>query len=76
MPWARRRVEHFDQLRQRGNLVPRRIDHRAPLLQRGARAWRNEAARADGRLKRRFRYEECADMRYAGQVLKDDPPSL
>ncbi len=52
------------------------IWNREPLLQREGLAWLNEAALADGRLKRRFRYEECADMRYAEQVLKDDPPSL
>ena len=52
------------------------IWNRAPLLQREGLEWLSDAAYAGGRLGRRFRYEECADMRFAEQVVKEDPPSL
>jgi NitT/TauT family transport system substrate-binding protein len=50
--------------------------NRAPLLAREGLEWLGEAAYAGGRLSRRFRYEECVDMRFAEQVVEEDPPSL
>ncbi len=47
-----------------------------PLLAREGLEWLRAAALADGRLRRHFRYEECVDMRFAEQVVKEDPPSL
>jgi NitT/TauT family transport system substrate-binding protein len=50
--------------------------NRAPLLERAGLQWLNDAALADGRLRTRFRYEDCVDMRFAAQVVEEDPPSL
>lgn len=52
------------------------IWNRNPLLQREGLEWLRDAAIEGGRMRRRFRFEDCADMRYAGQVMKEDPPSL
>lgn len=49
--------------------------NRTPLLAREGLEWLAEAALAGGRLRRRFGYEECSDMRFAGQAVKEDPPS-
>lgn len=51
------------------------IWNRNPLLQREGLEWLRDAAIEGGRIRRRFRFEDCADMRYAGQVMKEDPPS-
>jgi NitT/TauT family transport system substrate-binding protein len=50
--------------------------NRAPLLEQAGLEWLNEAALADGRLRTRFRYEDCVDMRFAEQAIEEDPPSL
>jgi NitT/TauT family transport system substrate-binding protein len=50
--------------------------NRTPLLAREGLEWLGAAALADGRLRRHFGYEECVDMRFSAQVVKEDPPSL
>ena len=49
--------------------------NRTPLLAREGLEWLAEAALAGGRLRRRFGYEECVDMRFARQAVTEDPPS-
>lgn len=48
--------------------------NRTPLLAREGLEWLRDAALADGRLRTRFRYEDCVDMRFAEQVIREDPP--
>jgi NitT/TauT family transport system substrate-binding protein len=52
------------------------IWNRTPLQQREGLEWLRDAAVEGGRIRRRFRFEDCADMRYAEQALREDPPSL
>jgi NitT/TauT family transport system substrate-binding protein len=52
------------------------IWNRTPLQQRAGLEWLRDAAIEGGRIKRRFRFEDCADMRYAERAIKEDPPSL
>lgn len=52
------------------------IWNRSPLLSREGLEWLRDAALADGRLRTRFRYEDCVDMRFAAQAVKENPPSL
>jgi NitT/TauT family transport system substrate-binding protein len=52
------------------------IWNRNPLLQREGLEWLRDAAIEGGRIKRRFRFEDCADMRYAREAMTEDPPSL
>jgi NitT/TauT family transport system substrate-binding protein len=47
-----------------------------PLLQREGLEWLRDAALEGGRIRRRFRFEDCADMRFAERAMKEDPPSL
>jgi hypothetical protein len=35
-----------------------------------------DAALAEGMLRTSFRYEDCVDMRFAQQVVREDPPVL
>ena len=51
------------------------IWNRDPLLQRKGLEWLRDAAIAGGRIRNRFRFEDCADMRYAEQAIKENPPS-
>jgi NitT/TauT family transport system substrate-binding protein len=50
--------------------------NRTPVLSREGLEWLRDAALAGGRLRTRFRYDDCVDMRYAEQVVREDPPSL
>jgi NitT/TauT family transport system substrate-binding protein len=50
--------------------------NRLPLMSREGLEWLRDAALADGRLRTRFRYEDCVDMRHAEQAVKEDPPSI
>ena len=50
--------------------------NRTPLMSREGFEWLREAGLANGRLRRRFDYEDIAEMRFADQVLKEDPPPL
>ena len=52
------------------------IWNREPLLQRAGLEWLCEAAVAGGRLRQRFSYEQCAEMEFAEEVIKEDPASL
>jgi NitT/TauT family transport system substrate-binding protein len=47
-----------------------------PVLQRAGLEWLRDAMLADGAIKTRFAYEDCTDMRFAGQVVREDPPSV
>ena len=42
-----------------------------PLMSREGLAWLCDAGVANGRLKRKFAYEECVDMRFAQEAMRD-----
>lgn len=50
--------------------------NQAPLLDRQGLEWLRDAALAAGMLRTSFRYEDCADMRFAEQALRENPPAL
>jgi NitT/TauT family transport system substrate-binding protein len=50
--------------------------NRTPIQQREGFEWLRDAGLATGLLKRKFAYGECADMRFAEQAIKEDPPPL
>jgi len=50
--------------------------NRTPLLERKGLEWLRDAALAEGMLRTHFRYEDCVDMRFAEQVVREDPPAL
>jgi NitT/TauT family transport system substrate-binding protein len=50
--------------------------NRAPILQREGLEWLRDAMLASGAIKTRFAYEDCVDMRFAEQVVREDPPSI
>jgi NitT/TauT family transport system substrate-binding protein len=47
-----------------------------PVLQRAGLEWLRDAMLAAGAIKTRLAYEDCADMRFAEQVVRENPPSL
>jgi NitT/TauT family transport system substrate-binding protein len=47
-----------------------------PVLQRAGLEWLRDAMLAAGAIKTRFAYEECTEMRYADQVVREGPPAL
>ncbi len=47
-----------------------------PLLDRGGLEWLRDAALAEGMLRTPFRYEQCVDMRFAEQVVREDPAAI
>jgi NitT/TauT family transport system substrate-binding protein len=47
-----------------------------PVLQREGLEWLRDAMLAAGAIGTCFAYEDCADMRYAEQVLREDPPPV
>lgn len=47
-----------------------------PLLDRGGLEWLRDAALAEGMLRTPFRYEQCVDMRFAEQVMREDPAAI
>jgi NitT/TauT family transport system substrate-binding protein len=50
--------------------------NRTPILQREGLEWLRDAMLAAGTIKTRFAYEDCADMRFAEQVMREDPPAI
>jgi NitT/TauT family transport system substrate-binding protein len=47
-----------------------------PVLSREGFEWLRDAMLAAGWIRRRFAYEDCADMRFAEQVAAEAPPAL
>ena len=47
-----------------------------PVMQRQGLEWLRDAMLAAGYIKTRLAYEDCVDMRFAEQVVRDDPPSI
>lgn len=47
-----------------------------PVMQRAGLEWLRDAMLAAGYIKTRLAYEDCVDMRFAEQVVREDPPSI
>ena len=47
-----------------------------PILQRKGLEWLRDAMLASGAIRTRFAYEDCVDMRFAEQVVRENPPAL
>lgn len=47
-----------------------------PIMQRAGLEWLRDAMLAAGYIKTRLAYEDCVDMRFAEQVVREDPPSI
>jgi NitT/TauT family transport system substrate-binding protein len=47
-----------------------------PVVQRAGFEWLRDAMLAAGAIRTRFSYEDCVDMRFAEQVVREDPPSM
>jgi NitT/TauT family transport system substrate-binding protein len=47
-----------------------------PILQRDGLEWLRDAMLAAGAIKTRFSYEDVVDVRFAEQVVKEDPPAI
>lgn len=50
--------------------------NRTPMMQRAGLEWLRDAAIAGGLLRTRFEYAEVAEMRFANQVIEEDPPAI
>jgi NitT/TauT family transport system substrate-binding protein len=50
--------------------------NRTPVLQREGLEWLRDAMLAAGAIKTHFAYEDVVDMRFAEQVIREDPPGL
>jgi hypothetical protein len=50
--------------------------NRTPILQREGVEWLRDAMLGAGAIRTRFSYEDCVDMRFAEQVLREDPTPL
>jgi NitT/TauT family transport system substrate-binding protein len=50
--------------------------NRTPVLQREGLEWLRDAMLAAGAIKTHFAYEDVVDMRFAEQVVREDPPGL
>jgi len=50
--------------------------NRTPVLQREGLEWLRDAMLAAGAIRARFTYEDCVDMRFAEQVVREDPPAI
>ena len=50
--------------------------NRSPVLAREGLEWLRDAMLAAGAIRTRFTYEDCVDMRYAEEVLREDPPAI
>ena len=48
--------------------------NRTPVLRRVGLEWLRDAMLGAGAIRTRFRYEDCVDMRFAEQVMREDPP--
>lgn len=60
----------FDEYLARG------LWNRTPMMHREGLEWLRDAAIAGGLLRTKFKYEEVAEMRFAEQVIREDPPPL
>lgn len=47
-----------------------------PIMSRDGFEWLRDAGLANGRLRQKFEYEECVDMRFARQAVRENPPAL
>ena len=50
--------------------------NRTPVLQRSGLEWLRDAMLAAGAIRTRFTYEDCVEMRFAEQVVREDPPPI
>ena len=50
--------------------------NRTPAVQRPGLEWLRDAMLAEGAIKTRFAYEDCVDMRFAQQAMREDPPAI
>jgi NitT/TauT family transport system substrate-binding protein len=50
--------------------------NRTPVPQREGLEWLRDAMLASGAIRTRFAYEDCVDMRFAEQVVREDPPAI
>jgi NitT/TauT family transport system substrate-binding protein len=50
--------------------------NRNPVMQRDGLEWLRDAMLAAGHIRTRLSYEQCVDMRFAQQVVREDPPSV
>jgi NitT/TauT family transport system substrate-binding protein len=50
--------------------------NRTPVLRREGLEWLRDAMLAAGAIRTRFAYEDCVDMRYAEQVVREDPRAM
>ena len=50
--------------------------NRNPVVQRAGFEWLRDAMLAAHAIRTRFSYEACVDVRFAEQVVREDPPSL
>jgi NitT/TauT family transport system substrate-binding protein len=48
--------------------------NRTPMMHREGLEWLRDAALAGGLMRTKFRYEEVAEMSFAEQVIREDPP--
>jgi NitT/TauT family transport system substrate-binding protein len=47
-----------------------------PVMRRQGLEWLRDAMLAAGYIKNRLSYEDCVDMRFAEEVVREDPPSI
>lgn len=47
-----------------------------PVLQPEGLEWLRDAMVAAGAIRKKIEYEDCADMRFAEQIVREDPPPL
>lgn len=52
------------------------IWNRSPVASREGFEWLRDAGLSSGRLRRKFSYDECVDMRFAEQAVREAPPPL
>ncbi|MBM3357050.1 MAG: ABC transporter substrate-binding protein [Betaproteobacteria bacterium] len=50
--------------------------NRTPVMSREGLEWLRDAMLGAGAIRTRFAYEDCVDMRFAEQAVREDPPSL
>ena len=50
--------------------------NRTPVLQREGLEWLRDAMLAVRAIRRKIEYEECVDMRFVEQIMREDPPPL
>jgi len=50
--------------------------NRTPVVQREGLEWLRDAMLAAGAIQSRFAYEDCVDMRFAEQVVREDRPAI